>query len=100
MIHKPVFDDDDDKPLVPLATVHVSLIDGVLTYSAVAHDWLSIHDPDAIGVALHDGADALHLLANSFGPAVEREDGEGADLLTLVPKGKEGDDDERPDGTG
>ena len=55
MIHKPVFDDDDDKPLVPLATVHVCLVDGVLTYSAVAHDWLSIHDPDVIGVALHDG---------------------------------------------
>ena len=85
------FEDDDDLPLVPVATVYVRQDkNGVLVYSAVSHDRLSIHHADAIAHALHDGADALDLLASSFGPAPERDDGKFAELFTIVADDDEG----------
>ena len=85
------FEDDDDLPLVPIATVYVRQDEnGVLVYSAASHDWLSIHHADAIARALHDGADALHLLADTFGPAIEDDDGKGAELFTIVTGDDEG----------
>ena len=87
----------EEQPDLELAYVLVRREGDELVYSAQAMPWLSIHDDDAISRALHDGADAMHLLATAFGPPLEAKP-EGADLLTLVPARKEGDDDDRADG--
>lgn len=73
--------DRDDPPEVGVCTVSMQMVDGELKCIPQAHDWLSLMSDDLVAAVLYDCADAMLVLAESFGP---RPDDDGAAVVKLV----------------